>query len=107
MTAQTYRDLEVWQRSMDLVVEIYQLAKLFPKDEQFGLTSQIWRAAVSIPANIAEGNGQPHRAVYLRHLFVARGSLTEVETHLQIAVRLDYANRDQAKQVWGLLQEIG
>src|SRR6476661_107453 len=92
---------------MDLVVVIYRLAKSFPKDEQFGLTSQIRRAAVSIPANIAEGYGQLHRPIYLKHLSIAKGSLTEVETHLQIAVRLDYLDRDQAKSVWSLLQEVG
>src|SRR5207253_2763690 len=75
--------------------------------ERFGLTSQTRRAAVSIPANIAEGNGQLHRANYLRHLSIAKGSLTELETHLQIAVRLDYLNREQAKQAWLLLQEVG
>lgn len=107
MTIQTYRDLEVWQKSMDLVVEVYRLATLFPQEEQFGLTSQIRRAAVSIPANIAEGHGRLHRGDYVRYLSIARGSLTEAETHLQIAVRLGYIKRDQAKQVWALFQEVG
>ena len=107
MAIQTYRDLEVWQKSMDLVVEIYRLTTLFPPKEKFGLTNQIQRAAVSIPANIAEGHGRLHRADYVRFLSIARGSLTEAETHLQIAVRLGYLNRDQAKQVWGLFQDVG
>jgi four helix bundle protein len=107
MAIQTYRDLTVWQQSMDLVVEIYRLARQFPADEQFALTSQIRRAATSIPANIAEGHGRLHRKEYLYHLSVARGSLMELETHLQIAVRLDYLDRDQAKQAWTLLQEVG
>jgi len=107
MTIQTYRDLEVWQKSMDLVVEIYRLATLFPPKEQFGLTSQIQRAAVSIPANIAEGHGRLHRGDYVRFLSIARGSLTEAETHLQIAVRLGYLDRDRAKQVWALFQDVG
>jgi four helix bundle protein len=107
MPIQTYRDLEVWQKGMDLVVEIYQLSNLFPQQEMFALTSQIRRAAVSIPANIAEGHAQLYRRNFLRHLSIARGSLMEVETHLQIAVRLNYLNPDQAKVAWLLLQEAG
>jgi four helix bundle protein len=102
-----YRDLTVWQKSMDLVVEIYRLSKRFPADEHWGLTSQIRRAAVSIPANIAEGNGRVYRADYVRFLSIARGSLREVETQLQIAVRLEYLPRQDAIQVWNLLQEVG
>lgn len=107
MGIQTYRDLEVWQKSMDAVVEIYRLTRCFPAEEQFGLTGQIRRAAVSIAANIAEGHGRLHRGEFLRQLSFARGSLTEVETHLQIAVRLDYLKREQAREVWPLLQELG
>jgi four helix bundle protein len=107
MPIQTYRDLEVWQKGMDLVIEIYKLASLFPQQEMFALTSQLRRAAVSIPANIAEGHGQLYRRNFLRHLSIARGSLMEVETHLQIAVRLNYLSRDQAKAAWALLQETG
>src|SRR6266542_2536034 len=107
MTIQTYRDLTVWQKSMDLVAEIYRLTKLFPQDELFGLTSQIRRAAVSVPANIAEGYGRIHRKEYLHHLSIARGSLMEVETHLQIAVRLSYLSREQVVPSWGLAQEVG
>ena len=107
MPIQTYRDLTVWQQGMDLVVEIYRLANMFPQQEIFALTSQIRRAAVSIPANIAEGHGRLHRGDYLRHLSIARGSLMEVETHLQIAVRLNYLSRDQVKATWTLLQETG
>jgi len=104
---QTYRDLDVWQKSMDLVVEIYSLAKLLPHEERFGLTSQLCRAVISIPANIAEGHGRLHRADYRRHLSIARGSLMEVETLLQIAVRVQYLDRAQAKPVWERLQEVG
>lgn len=107
MTAiQTYRDLDVWQKSMDLVVAIYRLTKGFPRDEQWGLTSQIRRAAVSIPANIAEGYGRSHRAEYIRFLTIARGSLLEVETHLQIAVRLEYISRQDARTTWAILQDV-
>src|SRR5438093_1527800 len=108
MTAiQSYRDLTAWQKSMDLVVEIYRLAKGFPRDEQWGLTDQIRRAAVSIPANIAEGHGRLHRKDYLRFLSIARGSLTEVETHLQIATRLGYLERQDIAEVWSLTQDVG
>ena len=104
---QTYRDLEVWQKSMDLVEECYRLTKHFPQEELFGLTSQMRRAVVSIPANIAEGHGRLHRADYRRHLSIARGSLMEVETLLQVAVRVDYLDRTQVKAAWARLQEVG
>ena len=107
MGGQTYRDLEVWQKSMDLVVEIYQLTRLFPKDEQFGLTSQIRRSVTSVPANVAEGQGRLHKGDFLRFLSIARGSLAETETHLMVAVRLEYLDKDQARNVWALLQEVG
>jgi len=68
MAIQTYRELIVWKRSMDLVVQIYRLSADFPTEEKYGLKSQIQRAAVSIPANIAEGYGRTHRGDYLRHL---------------------------------------
>jgi len=107
MALKTYRDLGVWQKAMDLVVEVYRLTRTFPSEEKFGLTSQSRRAAVSIPANIAEGYGRTHRGDYLRHLSMARGSLTELETHLTIAVRLDFITRDQAMDTWDLCQEVG
>ncbi|MHB1033847.1 MAG: four helix bundle protein [Pirellulales bacterium] len=107
MAVQTYRDLLVWQKAMDLVVEVYQLTKSFPADERFGLTTQIQRAVVSIPANIAEGYGRLHRRDYVRHLSFARGSLVEAETHLQIAVRLNYITRDEGARIWHQFQEIG
>ena len=107
MGLKTYRDLEVWQRAMDLVVELYRLTRTFPSEEKFGLTSQSRRAAVSIPANIAEGYGRTHRGDYLRHLSMARGSLTELETHLTLAVRLEFITRDQAMDTWDLCQRVG
>ena len=107
MAGHTYRDLDAWQKSMDLVEEIYRITKDFPREEQFGLTNQIRRSATSVPANIAEGQGRLHRAEFLRLLSVARGSLTETETHLQIAVRLGYIDRDSAKEAWALSQRVG
>ncbi|MET0550296.1 MAG: four helix bundle protein [Xanthomonas sp.] len=82
--------LDVWRDSMDLVEMIYRLSEAFPATERFGLTAQLRRAAVSIPANIAEGAARRSTPEYLRFLSIARGSLSEVSTHLQIAYRLDY-----------------
>ena len=107
MTLKTYRELEVWQRSMDLVEAVYRLTNEFPAEEKFGLTSQLRRAAVSIPANIAEGYGRVHRGDYLRHLSIAKGSLMEVETHLIIAVRLKFASREKVAESWRLSQQVG
>ena len=92
---QNYRDLEVWQLGMDLAEECYGVTKGFPKEELFGMTSQIRRAAASIPANIAEGQGREHTKEFLHHLSVARGSLMELETHLMLGQRIGLL--DQAK----------
>ena len=77
---ETYRDLEVWQVGMDLMVEVYRLTKTLPKEELYALSSQLKRASLSIPSNIAEGWGRKHRKEYLHHLSFAYGSLMEVET---------------------------
>ena len=87
---QGHKDLEVWQKSMDLVVAIYKLTSSFPKTEIYGLASQMRRAAVSIPSNIAEGHGLKQTQAFLRHPAIANGSLTELETQLEIANRLGY-----------------
>jgi four helix bundle protein len=84
--------LDVWRDSMDLVEMIYRLSDAFPASERFGLTAQLRRAAVSIPANIAEGAARRSTPEYLRFLSIARGSLSEASTHLQIARRLDYTS---------------
>ncbi len=84
----SYRDLRVWQEAMVLVEMTYELTATLPANERFGLVSQMNRAAVSVPANIAEGHGSKHRGVYLNHLSISRGSLTELETYFELAVRL-------------------
>ena len=89
-----YRDLEVWQLAMALAQECYEVTRRFPKEEAFGLTSQIRRAAVSIPANIAEGQGTYHTKQFLHQLGVARGSLFELETHLQLSDRTGLLDSD-------------
>jgi four helix bundle protein len=86
----TFRDLIVWQRAMELVTLIYQLSKNFPKDELYGLTSQIRRTAVSIPANIAEGYGRRSTQDYLRFLHISMSSNYELQTLLEIACNLKY-----------------
>ena len=103
----SYRDLEVWQKSMDLVVECYQLTKKFPKSEIYGLTSQLQRAAVSIPANIAEGRERQQRKEFIQHISIAYASLAELETHIQIAERLDYLDTNTAKKLLEKTSEVG
>ena len=85
-----HKELIVWQKAMDLVVTVYKITKTFPKAEIYGLASQMQRAAVSIPSNIAEGHGLKQTQAYARHLAIANGSLTELETQLEIARRLGY-----------------
>ena len=86
----TYRDLDVWKLGMDHVVGVYRLTREFPRAELYGLTDQIRRAASSVPANIAEGNGRLYRKEYAHHVSIARGSVSELSTCLEIAHRLEY-----------------
>ena len=103
----TYRDLDVWQRSMELVEAVYTLARILPDEERFGLCQQIRRSVVSVPSNIAEGYGRKHRGDYVRHLSIANGSLKELETQLIIAVRLGYVDREMTRPGWELAQDVG
>ena len=93
----SYRDLEVWQRGMDLVELVYTLTKPFPADERFGLTAQLRRAAISIPPNVAEGWGRGPRKEFMHFLKIARGSLAEVETQLIVAHRLGYLEEESLR----------
>ena len=103
----SFRDLVVWQKGMDLVTEIYRLSKKFPKDEVFGLTSQIRRAAVSIPSNIAEGRGKSSKGEFQQFLHHSMGSLAEVETQVIIAQNLGYLNAAETEPVIKILAEVG
>jgi four helix bundle protein len=107
MTIRSYRDLKVWERAMDLVVASYKFTELLPKSEAYGLVPQIGRAAVSIPANIAEGHGREHLGDYLHHLSVANGSLMELETHFLIANRLAYFAISEIEALLKLTTEVG
>lgn len=88
----SHKDLKVWQESMTLVTQIYKISEDFPKHEIYGLSSQIRRVAVSIPSNIAEGAGRNGENEFTRFLYIALGSLSEVETQLEISQRLGYIN---------------
>jgi four helix bundle protein len=100
-------NLLVWQKAMDLVVECYRLTQRFPQNELYGLTSQIRRAAVSVPANIAEGFGRWHSKDFVRFLLSANGSLKEVETHLLISERLNFLQQPEMQKAMGLSEELG
>ena len=104
---ESYQDLVVWQKSMDLVVAAYRLVAALPSNERYELGAQIRRAAVSIPANIAEGFGRWHSKEFVHFLLIANGSLKELETHLLLAKRLDFFNSEQLNSPMALAQEIG
>ena len=102
----SYRDLIVWQKSMNLVTLIYKLVLELPENEKYGLTPQIKRSAISIPSNIAEGYGRNYRKDYSRFLQIARGSLFENQTQLEIAVNLDFIKVEDLEQIKELSIEV-
>lgn len=107
MAVRNYRDLLAWQRAMDLVEAIYRETKRFPKDELYGLTAQLRRAVVSVPSNIAEGQGRKSTRQFLHYLSIAHGSLREVETQVLIAQRLTYLSDERTEQLLDLAGEVG
>ena len=107
MAVTNYRDLIVWQKAMDLVETAYQATKTFPREEIYGLTQQLRRAVVSIPSNIAEGQGRRSTREFLNFLSIAHGSLREVETQTLIAQRLRYIDADMAGDLCGRCAEVG
>lgn len=107
MTIRSYRDLEVWKKAMSLVTDVYRITQTFPKEEMYGLTSQIRRAASSVPANIAEGWGRNMTGEYVQFLRIARGSLLELETHVTIAENLGYVSQEANRQMANRTEEIG
>jgi four helix bundle protein len=103
----SFRELRVWQAGMMLVEKVYMLTQNFPKQEMYGLTSQIRRAAVSIPSNIAEGHTREHLKEYLHHLSMDQASLAELETQLEIAVRLRYLLTRTALEIQSDINSLG
>ena len=102
-----YRDLIAWQKAMDLVVAVYDLTRAFPNEERFGLTSQMRRAAVSIPCNVAEGFGRRNRPEFQRFLRNSRGSTCELETQIEIARRLKLVELNVADAIAERANEVG
>ena len=102
----SYKELIVWQKGIELVVEIYRLTESFPKTEVYGLTNQMRRAAVSIPSNIAEGYARKHRQEYIQFMRVAFGSGAELETQITIAKKLNFASSEKFKRSEELLLEV-
>ena len=103
----SFRELRVWQAAMNLVEKVYLLTRKFPKEETYGLLSQIRRAAVSIPSNIAEGHTREHIKEYLHHLSMAQASLAELETQVEIAGRLKYLASDELQELLSEVNSLG
>jgi len=104
---QSFKDLLVWQKALTLSVLCYELTKAFPKDEMYGMTAQIRRASVSVPANIAEGHGREHTRSFIQFLRVAQGSLKEPETHLMLAEQVNLAPAAALAPAYAMTDEIG
>jgi four helix bundle protein len=107
MKVKNYQELIAWQKARDLVEEVYIASKTFPREEIYGLRSQVRRAAISIPSNIAEGQGRRTTPDFLRHLSIAYGSLREVETQILIATRLRYLVQGKCQDVMKITGEVG
>jgi four helix bundle protein len=106
MAVRDYRDLTVWQAGMTLAEKCYEVTRKFPREEMFGMTCQIRRASASIPANIAEGRGRHGTKEFLNFLSMARGSLMELETHLQLSQRVSLLQQSQLDELLKLTDEI-
>jgi four helix bundle protein len=106
MTVQDYKELRVWQRAIDLVTAVYSATQSFPDQEMYGLKSQLRRAAVSVPSNIAEGQGRASTGEFRHFLGIARGSLHEIETQIHIAGRLRFLTPSQAKDISQTWREV-
>ena len=104
-TAKTHKDLLIWQKSMDLSVLVYKITNTFPKEELYGITSQMRRASVSIPSNIAEGYGRFSDKEFVRFLFISLGSASELETQIDLSLRLGFISEDNHNTLNKLVQE--
>ena len=107
VTRQPHEDLSAWQKAMELVIQVYDVAKQFPAEERFALVDQLRRAAISIPSNIAEGHGRESERSYLQFCLIAHGSLREVETQLEIARRLGYIDESRAADLLRGCDDVG
>lgn len=107
MQIRSFRDLRVWQAGIELVRMIYELTSKFPRHEIYGLASQMQRAAVSVPSNIAEGHTRESTREYLQHLSIAQASLAELETQLEIAKQLSYVSEDDARRLLDKISSLG
>ena len=106
MIINSFRDLRVWQSGMELVTKVYEITQHFPREEIYGLTSQLRRAAVSIPSNIAEGHARESSKEYLNHLSIVQGSLAELQTQIEIALRLDFVEDETAREILELASSL-
>ncbi len=106
-TIKSHRDLIAWKKAIDLTVDVYRVTKAFPSDERFGLTSQIRRASSSVPANIAEGQGRRSKREFVQFLCHARGSLLELDSHLELALRLEYIDKLNFSGLREQVDEVG
>lgn len=107
MKTSDYKELQVWQKAMDLVVEVYNIIKLLPKEEMYGISDQIRRSAVSIPSNIAEGQSRNSAKEFIQFLSIARGSLAELETQLLICVKVNMLPNVKIDNILISTKEIG
>ena len=107
MEIKNYKDLTVWQKAMDLAVEIYKLIGKLPKEEMYALSNQMRRAAVSIPSNVAEGHTRKSTKEYINFLSIAQGSKSELETQLLLCNKLQYLDEEDTKCTFELLSEVG
>jgi four helix bundle protein len=100
--ARDFKKIKAWQHADEMVIEIYRNTKYFPKEELYGLTSQLRRAAVSVPANIAEGSNREHKKEYLNFLYIAQGSIAEVEYLLHLSKRIGYLKEKEYQEIEGI-----
>ncbi len=107
MASQCYKDLLVWRKAMDLVENTYRVTEHFPKAEEFGMKAQMRRAAVSVPSNIAEGQGRHRARVFQEFLSIAMGSLSELETQINLAVRLEFISQQDCDALCSQCAEVG
>lgn len=102
----TFRDLLIWKKAMEMIVNIYEVTKRFPDDEKYGLVSQIRRSSISIPSNIAEGYGRNSKGDFSRFLQISMGALFEVQTQLEIAIKLGYLKEEKYTELYEKSREI-